>query len=63
MKEKDTIKGEELEKIDNELFGSFDPGDESWIGGDRTTNTTVATFSPSGADGMLDLDFWEFEAQ
>ena len=63
MKEKDIIKGEELERINNELFGPFDPGDESWIGGERTTNTSVYTYSPTSWDAMLDLDFWESEAQ
>ena len=63
MKKKDIIKREELERINDELFGPFDPGDESSIGGDRTTNTSVYTYSPSGPDAMLDLDFWEFETQ
>lgn len=53
MKQKD-----ELEKLSNELFGAFDPGDESLIGGDKITSTVVATFSPSGPDGMFDLDNW-----
>ena len=60
MKEKDIINGEELERINSELFGPFDPEDESWIvGGSRITNTAVATYSPSGPDGMFDLDFFE----
>ena len=62
MKDKDIIKGKELERINNELFGSFDPGDESWIGGDTITYTGVATYTPSGLDAMVDLDFWEIEA-
>jgi hypothetical protein len=63
MKEKDIIKGEELERIDDELFSSFPPEDESWMVGGSKTITAVATYSPNGPDGMFDLDFWEFEAQ
>jgi hypothetical protein len=60
MKEKDVIRGKELERINNELFGSFDPEDESWIGGYRVTNTGTATYSPSGYDAIMDLDIaWE----
>ena len=63
MKEKDMIKGEKLERIENELFGPFGPDDESCIGGDRITNTAVGTFAPGGPDALLDLDFWDFDAQ
>jgi len=62
MKDKDIIKGKELERINNELFGSFDPGDESLIGGGPTTYTGVVTYTPSGVDGIVDLDFEEIEA-
>jgi hypothetical protein len=58
MKEKDTIKGEELERIDHELFDSFDAGDESWIGGGTITNTLMVTNTPSNPDAVMDLDFW-----
>ena len=50
------MKEKELESIDNELFGSFDPGDEPWIGGRGFTHTSVATFSDGSIDIMLDLD-------
>jgi hypothetical protein len=64
MKEKSILKGEELERIDNELFGSLDPEDESWIvGGSTITSTAMATYSPGGPDGIVDIDYWEFEAQ
>lgn len=63
MKEKDIIKGEELERINSELFGSLDPDDESSIGGGPYTNTAVATYTPNGFDAMFDLDFRDFEAQ
>jgi hypothetical protein len=35
MKDKDIIKGEELEKINNELFFALDTDDESWLVGGR----------------------------
>ncbi len=56
MKQKD-MKGEELERINDELFGSFDPVDKS-IGGGTITNTFMGTNSPSGPDAMMDLDYW-----
>ena len=59
MKDKDT----ELESINNELFGAFNSEDESWIGGNKITNTAVATYGPGGPDAMLDLDFWDVEPQ
>ena len=56
MKEKDIINGEELERINSELFGSFDPEDESWIvGGSKTVSGSV-TFTPTGPDGGGDFD-------
>ena len=63
MKEKDMIKGEKLERINDELFGPFGPDDESCIGGERITNTTVATWEPNGPDALVDADFWDFDAQ
>lgn len=57
MKEKDIINTEELERINSELFGSFDPEDESWIvGGSKTVSGSV-TFTPNGPDGGADVDF------
>lgn len=50
MKEKD------LEKLSNKLFGVFDPEDESSIGGDKITYTSMATFTPNGLDAYYDLD-------
>jgi hypothetical protein len=56
MKEKDIINSVELERINSELFGSFDPEDESWIvGGSKTVSGSV-TFTPSGPDGGGDVD-------
>ncbi len=56
MKEKDIINSEELERINSELFGSFDPEDESWIvGGSKTVSGSV-TFTPNGPDGGGDFD-------
>ena len=58
MKEKEMINGEELERIDNELFGSFDPGDElGIIGGGTKTATDVPTFTPNGYDWNLDFEW------
>jgi hypothetical protein len=60
VKEKDTIKGEALEKINDELFGSFDPEDESWIGGGGSkTSTSWITYSPCCVDAAFDFD-WNF---
>lgn len=56
MKEKDIIKGEALERIDNELFSSFDPEEESCIGGGPYTITASATFTPNGYDAAYDYD-------
>ena len=60
MKEKDTNKGYELEKLSNELFGAFDPGDESLIGGGPYTITSHVTLSGSSLDHGADVD-WNFE--
>lgn len=60
MKEKDIIKGDQLEKINNDLFGAFNPDDESWIVGGSKTVTSVMSWSPSGvSDAMIDYD-WNF---
>lgn len=59
MKDKDIIKTEELERINNELFDSFDPVDETWIGGAWDTLTSSTTFTPSGFDAQMDVD-WHF---
>lgn len=60
MKAKDTIKGEELERLNNELFGTFDPGDEPFIGGGWDTITSHVTFSGNTFDHGVDID-WSFE--
>ena len=59
MKEKNIINGEELEKINDELFGSFDPEDESCIGGGSKTSTSWITYSPCCVDAAFDFD-WNF---
>ena len=64
MKEKDIVQGKELEKINNELFASFEPEDESWIGGGTKTVTSWITYSPCCVDAAVDYDvnFGELEA-
>lgn len=61
MKEKEINKAEELERINNELFGAFDPEDESWIGGMAQCLTVAPTFTPTGLDTETDYDFPEIE--
>jgi hypothetical protein len=59
MNEKDIINSEGLESINSELFGAFDPGDESCIGGGGFTNTEQSTYMDGMIDVMLDLDLLE----
>ncbi len=59
MKEKDIINGEELERINSELFGSFDAEDASWIVGGSKTVCSSVTYTPTGPDGGADFD-WVF---
>ena len=62
MRDKDIIKGEELERINNELFGSFDPEQESWMVGGSGTLTTMYSFGPNGVnDHAVDYDWAEVE--
>jgi hypothetical protein len=56
---KDIINGEELERLNSELFGPFGPVDESWIGGGMQTISSSVTYGPNGPDGCTDLD-WAF---
>lgn len=56
MKDKDIINREELERISNELFSSFDPEDESWLVGGSKTSTTLITYSPCCVDAAFDSD-------
>lgn len=56
MKANDIINGEELERINSELFGSFDPEDESWIVGGSKTASSSVTYTPNGPDGGADFD-------
>lgn len=59
MKDKDT----KLERLENELFSSFNSDDESWIGGTQITKTVAVTYTPAGPEVSYDLDFWDFDAQ
>lgn len=52
----DTINGGELERINSELFGSFDPEDETWIVGGGGSITSHMTLTPSGYDYGYDYD-------
>ena len=58
MKEKDITKGEQLERIDSELFSSFGSEDEMWIGGGgyTITCTSSVTFTQNTADHVDDMD-------
>jgi hypothetical protein len=56
MKDQKLIKAEELEKINDELFCSFDPEDESWLVGGSKTSTTLITYSPCCVDAAFDTD-------
>ena len=64
MKDRKLIKGEELERINDELFSSFDPEDESWLVGGSKTSTSLITYSPCCVDAAFDSDinFAEMEA-
>ena len=53
----------EIERIEDELFGSFDPEDESWIVGGNKTSTSYITYSPCCVDAMFDFDYAEAEPQ
>lgn len=61
MNEKDIFKSEQLERVNNEMFTSFNPEDGVLIGGGATkTITDMVTFSSGGQmDYVLDyeLDF------
>lgn len=50
------MKETELERINDELFGAFDPDDESWLVGGSYTITGGVTYSPEGPDAWRDLD-------
>lgn len=56
MKDKDIIRGEELKKIDPELFCTFDPEDDTCIGGNTKTITDMATYSDGHIDTVLDFE-------
>jgi hypothetical protein len=56
MKEKDIINSEKLESINSELFGAFEPADESCIGGRGLTHTEESTYHDGMIDILLDLD-------
>ena len=62
MKDKDIIKGEEPERINDELFSSFDAEDESWMVGGSGTVTAIYSFGPNGVnDHAVDYDWAEVE--
>jgi hypothetical protein len=56
MNETNISSHEELESINSELFGAFDPGDESCIGGRGLTNTEESTYINEMIDIQLDMD-------
>lgn len=57
MKKKNNTNGEELERLNSNLFRSFDPDDENWIaGGGSRTVTGGPTGTPESPDAWLDMD-------
>ena len=56
MKDQKLINSEELERINDELFCSFDPEDESWLVGGSKTSTSWITYSPCCVDAAFDAD-------
>ena len=62
MKDKNIIRGEELKKIDPELFCTFDPEDETWIAGGTKTITDMVTYSGGHSDLVADFEI-VFEAE
>jgi len=58
MKVKNVNNGEELKRINSELFGPFGPVDE-WgiVGGGTKTVTDYHTFTPNGLDTNLDFEW------
>jgi hypothetical protein len=62
MKENDK-RGKELERINDELFSSFDPEDASCaIGGGYPTTSIQYTFTRESGDVLQDID-WLPEVQ
>jgi hypothetical protein len=59
VKEKDIINGVEVDRIDDELFSSFDPEDELWMVGGSKTHTMGLTNTSSEPDYYADYD-WTF---
>jgi hypothetical protein len=59
--EEKVMKEKELERLNSELFGAFDPEDESWLVGGSKTITMGQTATPNGPDIWMDLDFPEIE--
>jgi hypothetical protein len=57
MKEKEIKNAEGIENLESELFGSFDPEDELWIVGGSKTITDMYTFTPTGPDTVLDIEY------
>ena len=57
MKKKNNINGEELERLNSDLFRPFDPEDETWIVGGSKSITTAITYTPGSYDVLYDLDY------
>lgn len=51
----------EKDILNNELFGSFEPEDESLIGGGGYTVTSSYTFTVDSLDHKMDVDFGNLE--
>jgi hypothetical protein len=61
VKKKNDINGQKLERLNSDLFRSFDPEDEPWIGGGSKTVTGGPTGTPDSPDAWLDMDWFPVE--
>jgi hypothetical protein len=62
VKKKNENNGKDLERLDSDLFRSFDPEEESWIVGGSKSITTMYSFGPDGVvDHALDVDWLPLE--
>jgi hypothetical protein len=63
VKKKNGINGAELERLNSDLFSSFDPEDEMWLVGGSRSITLGLTGSPAAPDFIYDVDDLPAEPQ